>query len=144
GSTLIRSGGSLSGNPAFLVVGYEYSPGLQQLDDLAYGGRAAYWINDKVRVGVTGSMQEQTGRQDQTLGGGDLLLRHSEGTWLKLESAQSEGDSLDQRFSYDGGFGFGEQVAGSDSRARANRLETAFDLRDVVTDAEGRGTFYYE
>src|SRR5690606_35415549 len=77
-------------------------------------------------------------------GGGDLLLRHSEGTWLKVESAQSRGDSLDQRFSYDGGFGFGEQVAGSDSRARANRLETAFDLRDVVTDAEGRGTFYYE
>lgn len=144
GSTLIRSGGSLSGNPAFLVVGYEYSPGLDQLDDLAFGGRAAYWVNDKVRVGVTGSMQEQTGREDQTLGGGDLLLRHSEGTWLKLESAQSEGDSLDQRFSYDGGFGFAQEVAGTDSRARANRIETAFDLKDVVDDADGRGTFYYE
>ncbi len=144
GSTLIRSGGSLSGNPAFLVVGYEYSPGLEQLDDLAYGGRAAYWINDKVRVGVTGSMQEQTGRQDQTLGGADLLLRHSDGTWLKLESAQSEGDSLDQRFSYDGGFGFGQEVAGTDGRARANRIETAFDLKDLVEDSEGRGSFYYE
>lgn len=144
GSGLIRSGGSLSGHPAFLVVGYEYSPGLDRLDDLAYGGRVAYWANDKVRIGFTGSQQQQTGREDQTLGGGDLLLRHSEGTWLKVESAQSRGDSLDQRFSYDGGFGFGEQIAGTDSRARANRLETAFDLRDVVTDAEGRGTFYYE
>ena len=144
GSGLIRSAGSLSGNPAFLVVGYEYSPGLEQLDDMAYGGRAAYWLNDKVRVGMTGSQQEQTGREDQTLGGADVLLRHSEGTWLKLESAQTRGDSLDQRFSYDGGFGFGQQSVGSDSRARANRIETAFDLRDVVDDAEGRGTFYYE
>ena len=40
-TTLIRSGGSLSGNPAFLVVGYEYSPRLDKLDDLAYGGRTA-------------------------------------------------------------------------------------------------------
>jgi outer membrane protein OmpA-like peptidoglycan-associated protein len=144
GSGLIRSGGSLSGHPAYLVVGYEYSPGLDRLDDLAYGGRAAWWVDDKVRVGVTGSQQEQTGREDQTLGGADLLLRHSEGTWLKLETAQSRGDSLDQRFSYDGGFGFGDQNAGSDSRARANRIETAFDLRDVLSDAEGHGTFYYE
>ena len=144
GSGLIRSGGSLSGNPAYLVVGYEYSPGLDKLDDLAYGGRAAYWLNDRVRVGVTGSQQEQTGRDDQTLAGADLLLRHSEGTWLKLESAQSEGDGLDERFSYDGGFGFGLESAGSDSRARAERVETAFDLKDLVADAEGRGTFYYE
>ncbi len=144
GSGLIRSGGSLSGHPAFMVVGYEYSPGMDRLDDMAYGGRAAYWVNDKVRIGFTGSQQEQTGREDQTLGGGDLLLRHSEGTWLKMESAQSRGDSLDQRFSYDGGFGFGEQTAGTDSRARANRVETAFDLRDVMADAQGRGTFYYE
>lgn len=143
-NTLIRSGGSLSGNPAYLVIGYEYSPGLDKLDDLAYGGRTAYWLNDNVRVGLTGSMQEQTGRADQTLAGGDLLLRHSEGTWLKLESAQSEGDSFDQRFSYDGGFGFGLQSTGSDSAAYANRVETAFDLKDVVEDSEGRGTFYYE
>ena len=144
GSLLIRSGGSLSGNPAFLVVGYEYSPGLDKLDDMAYGGRTSYWVNDKVRVGVTGSMQEQTGREDQTLGGGDLLLRQSEGTWLKVESAQSKGDSLDQRFSYDGGFGFDSAEAGSDSAARANRVETAFDLKDLVEDGEGKGTFYYE
>lgn len=144
GSTLIHSGGSLSGNPAYLVVGYEYSPGLSQLDDLAYGGRVAYWVDDNVRVGLTGSKQGQTGREDQTLGGADLLLRHSEGSWVKLESAQSSGDSLDQMFSYDGGFGFGENSAGTDSRARAQRLESAFDLKDLIADAEGNGTFYYE
>lgn len=144
GSTLIHSGGSLAGNPTYLVVGYEYSPGLDKLSDLAYGGRASYWVNDQVRVGLTGSMQEQTGREDQTLGGADVLLRHSESTWLKVESAQSQGDSLDQRFSYDGGFGFGQDSAGTDSRARANRVETAFDLSDLVDESEGKGTFYYE
>ena len=143
-STLVHSGGSLSGNPAYLVVGYEYSPAFDQLDDLAYGGRTAYWVDDRVRIGVTGSMQGQTGREDQTLGGVDLLLRHSENSWVKLESAQSSGDSLDQLFSYDGGFGFAQESAGTDSKARAQRLETAFDLKDLVDGSEGNGTFYYE
>lgn len=144
GSGLIRSGGSLSGHPAYLVVGYEYSPGMDKTNDMALGGRVAYWANDSVRVGVTGSEQEQTGLKTQQLVGGDVILRHSDSTWLKLESAQTKGDAFDQRFSFDGGFGFGEYGVSKNSRARANRIETAFDLSDAIEDASGRGTFYFE
>lgn len=144
GSLLVRSGGSLSGNALYLVVGYEYSPGLDKLDDMAVGGRVAWWANDQVRVGFTGSQQEQTGSETQELAGVDLLLRQSEGTWLKMESAQSSGDGLEQLSSFDGGFGFSSSAVGTLSKARAERLEGAFALRDLGADSDGRGNFYIE
>jgi len=144
GSLLVRSGGSLSGNAAYLVVGYEYSPGVDELDDLAVGGRAAFWASDWARIGVTGSRQEQTGSDTQELAGVDLLLRQSEDSWIKLESAQSTGDGFEQLSSFDGGFGFSSTVVGTTSDARAHRLETAFSLSDLGSDSEGSGTFYFE
>ena len=42
--------GTLSGNPAYLVAYYEYTPLVTDLDDgLFYGGRAQAWIGDFVR-----------------------------------------------------------------------------------------------
>ncbi|MBU2954814.1 OmpA family protein [Marinobacter sp. F3R08] len=144
GSLLVRSGGSLSGNAAYLVVGYEYSPGVDELDDIAVGGRAAYWASDWARIGVTGSRQEQTGSDTQELAGVDVLLRQSDSSWIKLESAQSTGDGFEQFTSFDGGFGFSSSVVGTTSDARAHRLETAFSLRDLGSENEGGGTFYFE
>lgn len=144
GAGLIRANGSLSGNPAYLVVGYEYTPESGRISDTAIGGRAAYWFTDGLRVGVTGSRQEQTGNEDQTLAGIDVLVRRTENTWAKFEFGQTKGDSLDQSFSFDGGFGFGQEKVGSDSKAYAQRVEAAINLRDVTQDMEGSGTFYYE
>src|SRR5207244_2867006 len=49
---LVRTSG-LSGDEAYLVVRYEYTPGLDKLDEVAVGGQGHYWLNDIVRLGLT-------------------------------------------------------------------------------------------
>ncbi|QEW05919.1 OmpA family protein [Nitrincola iocasae] len=141
-NSVVRSGGSLSGNPAYLVVTYEYSPGFESMDDLAVGGRASVWANDSVRIGVTASSQEHFGqKQDQE--GIDLTLRHSDRTWLKLETARTEGEGIEEQISVDGGFGFNSRsVVGG--QAYAERIDGSLDLSDVGIDGDGQLTFYHE
>ncbi|WP_052063670.1 hypothetical protein [Nitrincola sp. A-D6] len=139
---MVRSGGSLSGNPAYLVVTYEYSPGFESMDDLALGGRASVWANDSVRLGVTATRQEHFGQQ-QDQEGIDVTLRHSDRTWLKLEAARTKGDGIEEQTSFDGGFGFNSRsiVAGE---ANAERIEGSLALEDVGLDGNGQLTFYHE
>src|SRR2546430_11085966 len=47
---LVRTSG-LSGDEAYLVVRYEYTPGFEKLGQVAVGGQAHYWFNDYVRLG---------------------------------------------------------------------------------------------
>ena len=42
---LVRSNGA-SGDEAYLVVRYEYTPGFDEIDALNTGGQGHYWIND--------------------------------------------------------------------------------------------------
>jgi hypothetical protein len=51
GSLLVRTGG-LSGDEAYLVVQYEFTPGLEDLDAMAAGGQGEYWFNDFVKLGL--------------------------------------------------------------------------------------------
>ena len=46
---LVRSSG-LSGDEAYLVVRYEYTPGFDKLDAVAVGGQGHYWFNDHVQA----------------------------------------------------------------------------------------------
>ena len=46
---LVRSSG-LSGDEAYLVVRYEYTPGFDELDAVAVGGQGHYWFNDHVQA----------------------------------------------------------------------------------------------
>src|SRR5258707_11119564 len=48
---LVRTSG-LSGDEAYLVVRYEYTPGFDKLDEVAVGGQGDYWFNDHVRLGL--------------------------------------------------------------------------------------------
>jgi len=120
-SSLVRSGG-LTGQPAYLVVDYEYVPLVSSLDTLAVGGRVSWWATDAVRVGTTVSRQKQTGG-DQKLGGVDVLVRASETTYFKAEVARSEGPGTGQLTSTDGGFGFAGAPLGADVAANAWRVE---------------------
>ena len=43
---------SLSGNPQYLVVTYEYVPGLSAVSNLSTGLSARQWLNDYVQLGV--------------------------------------------------------------------------------------------
>ncbi len=134
---------ALSGNDAFLVVRYEFTPTLSNVDGFTFGGRATHWIGDALRLGVTGQ-NEETGSADQNLLGVDFLLRQSAGTYLKGEFAQTDGPAFDQSRSADGGFTFGSVSGqGAQDKSQAYRIEGAIDLADFSA-AEGQVTAYYD
>jgi flagellar motor protein MotB len=134
---------STSGNPVFLVVRYEFTPGVDNLDTITLGGRAHYWINDYVKVGVTGS-EGTDGGTDTSLVGADLTLRKSSATWLKLEAGRSQGSDLFTSSSQDGGFNYStvQTTAGSGTAAMAYRVDTSLGLQDISKSWRGRLTFY--
>jgi len=140
GSGLIQIG-SLSGNPAYLVATYEYSPGLNTAQSNVYGARNSTWLNDFVRVGLSGYRQGE-GIDRQLVGGLDATLRYKPSTYLDLEVARSDGTGS-QLSSIDGGFGF-NQTSTPDARANAGRVQGAIDLSDIWQSARGRGSVYWQ
>ncbi len=138
--------GAIGGNEQFLIVNYEYTPTLTDLDGYSYGARGQVWLGDNVRVGATG-YSEDTGAADQTLVGADVLLRMSEKTYLELEWAQSEGDTFGIVQSTDGGFIF-NPVTGANTtggRSEAYRAKLGVDLEEATAGAvKGSLSAYYE
>jgi outer membrane protein OmpA-like peptidoglycan-associated protein len=143
-SSLVRAGG-LTGQYAFLVVTYEYTPLASNLDTLATGARLSWWANDNIRLGVTGSRQEQIGI-NQSLGGADVTLRKSETTYIKAEAARTDGTGIGQMSSLDGGYSFsgGPLAPGQPVDANAYRIEAQGDLKDAGLDTAGRVSAYMQ
>ncbi len=135
---LVRSG-AISGNDAYLVVRYEYTPGLEDLDAMSTGGQAHYWFGDHVKIGLTSNMNEENDI-DSSMMGADLTLRWSAESWLKIQQATSEGLVSLPVVSTDGGFEFDafDPAAFADVEADAQRVDLSVDLGDFVsfTDAE--------
>jgi len=140
----VRTGG-LSGHSAYLVVNYEYTPGFDELDDLALGGRISHWVNDSWKIGFSGSKQDM-GIEDHKLQGLDLTYRHSAQTYIKLEGAQTEGQGVTSISSNNGGYHFGDLTApvATDDKAQALRVESAFLFKDLGLDNNGRGNIYWQ
>jgi len=122
---------SIAGNENHLVVTYEFTPGFDDLNELAVGGRASQWIGDHAEVGITSSKQE-VNLVDQKLNAVDLTLRLNPSNYIKFEAAQSEGLAEEQRESIDGGFAFNDlQLTtnlATDQKADAGRVEAGFQL----------------
>lgn len=144
---LVVRSGNLAGNPVYLVATYEFTPGLDDIDDYAYGGQAGVWLGDYVRLGATGSREGQESG-DVALWGSDITLRAGAGTYLKGEFARTFGEGVGALNSFDGGFNFeprnGSQV--DSGTAEGWRIEGAFDLRDLDTEGwlRGTGSGYYQ
>ncbi|HET8580112.1 MAG TPA: hypothetical protein VFL31_03860, partial [Nitrospiraceae bacterium] len=141
-SLLVHSD-STGGNPVFLVVRYEYTPGVEDLDATAFGGRAHYWLGDYVKVGVTTSRDADEGN-DKRLDGADVTIRKSSNTWIKLEGGRSKGMSLFTTNSPDGGFNFSTigSSADSDAEAMAHRVDVSVGFQDFFENWKGRFTLY--
>ena len=141
---LIDSGGA-SGDMAYLVVRYEYTPGFDDIDTLAAGGRTHYWFGDSVKLGLTTDRNEEAGAESR-LNATDLTLRKSVDTWLKVELSQSEGAGVDTLNSLDGGYSFDgtTPILDSDGNAGAHRIDTSVALKDVVDNLPGKLTFYQQ
>jgi flagellar motor protein MotB len=139
---LVRSEG-LSGDEAWLVVQYEYTPGLDEPDALAAGGEAQYWVNDFLKLGLTANRNEVMGT-DSSLYGADLTLRMSSESWLKLQTGRSDGPVSSSLSSDDGGFRFSgsEELVGASGRAGAYRADLSVGFADLFDGGRGRLTFY--
>lgn len=140
-ATLVQSG-SLGGHPQYLVVTYEFSPGVIAAEDLVLGGRGSVWLNDHLELGASALRQDHIG-QRQRLHGADLTLRYTPGTYLKLEGARSDGAGSGAWSSLDGGFSFTAVAGGNAGQADAQRIEAAVDLADLGT-ARGTARFYWQ
>ncbi|HET9840182.1 MAG TPA: OmpA family protein [Candidatus Angelobacter sp.] len=138
---LVRSSG-VSGNQSFLVVRYEYTPGLDKLDQVAVGGQGSYWLNNYVKLGLTADSNEGDGASN--LGAADLTLRKSANSWLKVQAGRTTGLLSPSLQSSDGGFGFqgpGDQFF-TNSKAGAYRADVSLGLSDFFNGHDGRLAFY--
>lgn len=130
----------------YLVVQYERTPAIGEVDGMSYGGRAQGWLGDHVRLGATG-MKEETGEADQKMVGADIVVRHSDTTYLEAEIAQTEGPGFGQLWSYDGGLTHGSRGAADPLRgrkARAYSVRGQVDLADVSQRMTGTVGGFYE
>jgi len=134
---------TMGGNPVFLVARYEFTPGVNELNALNFGGRAHYWIGDQVKIGVTGNLGNDGGGEE-SLVGGDLTLRQSSSTWLKLQSARSKGSDLFTSVSNDGGYSSNTVPPSPDAAnaAMAYRFDASAGLEDFNKNWRGRLTLY--
>jgi hypothetical protein len=139
---LVRSSG-LTGDEAYVVARYEYTPGFDDLDAVAVGGQGHYWFGDHVRLGLTGNSNEE-GDADSSLGAADLTLRMSSESWFKLQAGRSEGLVSRSLRSDDGGFGFSgpNDLSFTDAVADAYRGDLSFGLGDFFKGSKGRVTLY--
>jgi flagellar motor protein MotB len=143
---LLVSTEAISGNPVFLVVRYEFTPGFDDPDILTAGGRIHYWLNDHVKVGATASRDEHDDDAENKLGGADLTLRMSPASWLKLEAGLTKGSGAQAAASNDGGYDFDTYDASSDTEddALAYRIDGSLGFNDVFENGRGRVTFYLQ
>jgi flagellar motor protein MotB len=138
---LVRSSG-LSGDEAYLVARYEYTPGFDQLDEVAVGAQGDYWFNDHVRLGLTTNSNQ--GDAASNLGAADLTLRKSTESWFKVQTGRSTGLLSSSLRSDDGGFGFqsADDLSFSGKKAGAYRADLSVGLGDFFEGHKGRFTFY--
>ncbi len=138
---------SSAGNVPVLVVRYEYTPAVGDLDGYTIGGRGQAWLGEYVRVGAT-AQRETTEAADQVLLGADAVVRLHAGTYLKAEVAQTDGPGFGQANSVDGGLTFTDiaSPAGAGRKAAAYRVELAADFAELMQKKGDHGRFaaFYE
>ena len=138
---LVRNSG-LSGNQAYLVVQYEYTPGFDQVSEVSVGGQGHYWVNDYMRVGLTAD--SNSGDDASNLGAADLTVRKSNDSWIKVQTGRSTGLVSESLQSNDGGFAFSGpgNSTFTGGKAGAYRADLSVGLNDFFDGRGGRFTLY--
>lgn len=129
-----------------LVAQYEYVPAVGSVDGSTAGVRVEGWVTDYLRVGATGQT-ESTGLADNQLVGADVLLRHSDKTYVSAEFARSKGPGFGLDQSLNGGLDFDTDPSAGAAGLTADslRIEARADLAEVTNGrAEGYVLAYYD
>ncbi len=142
---LLVSSNAVSGDEAYLVVRYEYTPGFDDIDAVALGGQAHYWFGDYVKIGATSNVNEQDD-VDSNLHAADLTFRYAAESWLKLQRARSEGLVSMPLVSDDGGFEFNtyDPAAFVDAEAEAYRADISLSSNELFDFGNSQLTFYVQ
>ncbi|MEO1307183.1 MAG: TonB-dependent receptor, partial [Pseudomonadota bacterium] len=127
---------------AFLVVTYDHTPTLNDIESFSYGGRVQVWATDQVRVGAT-FQDDESGTSSQQAYGFDLFYQMSERTYFEAEFARTDGTGEDQDLSLDGGLSFTTQP-GVTGDGRAVRFAGQVDFEDLGLRTTGVIGGYYE
>jgi flagellar motor protein MotB len=141
---LIRTG-SASGDEAYLVVRYEYTPGFDEVDAVAVGGQAHYWLNDRIKVGFTANdNNNEVDEYESSLHGADMTLRLNSESWIKVQGAQSDGTLSQSLISADGGFEFQDVGVPTpeSGKAGAYRGDLSIGLSDISKRLDGQLRLY--
>jgi uncharacterized repeat protein (TIGR01451 family)/fimbrial isopeptide formation D2 family protein len=141
---LVHSNG-VSGDEAWLVVQYEFTPGFDEIDSLAAGGTGALWVTDWLKVGLTGNRNNNEGDDDSSLYGGDVTARLSTESWLKVQAGRSEGLITSAFRSDDGGFlfaGIGSAATLSEAEANGYRADVSLGVADFIEGGRGQLALY--
>ncbi len=142
---MLVSSGSITGNPVYLVVRYEFTPGFDNPDTLATGGRVHYWFNDHVKIGLTVNRDKEEDIEN-SLGGADLTIRKSSASWIKLETGHTKGPGVLTTASNDGGFNFDTSNPFNDNEVEASayRIDASVAFKDFFKNGRGKTTFYLQ
>ncbi len=145
GSDTIITDGGLGGDHQYLLVQYEYTPPVGEVDGYSAGGRAEAWLMDRVRVGITAA-NEETGTADQKVYAGDVRVRLAPNSYIEAEVARSKGPGFSSTNSINGGLSIDPiGTAGRPSvEAYAYRTKAHVDLEDMNTGLKGHIGAYYE
>lgn len=142
GSDLLRPAPG-EGAETRLIAQYEFTPTAGTIDGYSYGARGEAWVTDRLRLGVTG-MVEQTGVADQTATGADLRYVFGQNSFVALDYARTEGPGFGSSYSSDGGLVISRPTTPRGGTGEAYRFETEIDLADLGMAAEGGVSAYYE
>jgi flagellar motor protein MotB len=139
---LVRTSG-LSGQLAYLVVRYEYTPGFEDIHTWTTGAQGDVWLNNYIRLGATASSND-SGTDGNSLRGADLTLRKSADSWVKLQTGRSDGLDSSSFYSSDGGFAFTNYNTNpfTNASAEAYRADVSLGLGDFLSGSRGRLTYY--
>lgn len=145
GDALLVRTGSDSGDEAYLVVRYEYTPGFDEVDALSTGGQMHYWLTDRFKVGVMANQNSNDDSQfESSLKAGDATYRLSAESWVKVQGGWSDGLQTQSLTSADGGYAFLGQndPLVMDTSAAAYRGDLSVALGDLSERLSGRLTVY--
>lgn len=139
------SDGALGDVALNLVAQYEYTPTTGDIDGYSYGGRGKVWLNDHIRVGVSG-IHEEAGAVDNEVVGADVHVRLGNNSFVEAEIAKSKGPGFGSSYSNNGGLSIDNIAnAGINGRvAHAFHAKGQVDLADIDPSMEGIIGGYYE
>jgi hypothetical protein len=117
---------------AVISARYEYEPTVTDIDGYTVAGRATHYLNDNVRIGVTGK-SEVTDLDRNNSAGADIYLRHGDHSWLRAEYARSNGPARTLNSSVDGGTSFNAySTTQSSIEADAFKFDALLDISEFM------------